>query len=320
MREVILPVNPAPLISGQTSYTYPLMLLPGGEEAERCFIANSYINCYYDKTYFDIYEQDYYFQNNGLFERRAEYADNRRIESETHSVLMYFYRQICKGYAITGHWNEELVDGATGSSDEECLIHGVDPDDGKLHVISISGASPRSYVVSAETFFKARCTGPEGYIWYVFIKPLKNTVSVIDKEKILSDYRDFICSANRKNVFDDGRSYGIGYIDAYKRYVDSCIKSEERLDALNAVSMLDHKIATKIRLEYLRRHDMLLSDNLIEAYDSVLSVFKRHIEMVTEYNKSLSAEVGSEIIHSMTEAKDRELMCALNLVCSLNDN
>ncbi len=239
MREVILPVNPAPLISGQTSYTYPLMLLPGGEEAERCFIANSYINCYYDKTYFDIYEQDYYFQNNGLFERRAEYADNRRIESETHSVLMYFYRQICKGYAITGHWNEELVDGATGSSDEECLIHGVDPDDGKLYVISISGASPRSYVVSAETFFKARCTGPEGYIWYVFIKPLKNTVSVIDKEKILFDYRDFICSANRKNVFDDGRSYGIGYIDAYKRYVDSCIKSEERLDALNKALIHD---------------------------------------------------------------------------------
>ena len=239
MREVILPVNPAPLISGQTSYTYPLMLLPGGEEAERCFIANSYINCYYDKTYFDIYEQDYYFQNNGLFERRAEYADNRRIESEMHSVLMYFYRQICKGYAITGHWNEELVDGATGSCDEECLMHGVDPDDGKLYVISISGASPRSYVVSAETFFKARCTGPEGYIWYVFIKPLKNTVSVIDKEKILSDYRDFICSANRKNVFDDGRSYGIGYIDAYKRYVDSCIKSEERLDALNKALIHD---------------------------------------------------------------------------------
>ena len=239
MREVILPVNSAPLISGQTSYTYPLMLLPGGEEAERCFIANSYINCYYDKTYFDIYEQDYYFQNNGLFERRAEYADNRRIESEMHSVLMYFYRQICKGYAITGHWNEELVDGATGSSDEECLIHGVDPDDGKLYVISISGASPRSYVVSAETFFKARCTGPEGYIWYVFIKPLKNTVSVIDKEKILSDYRDFICSANRKNVFDDGRSYGIGYIDAYKRYVNSCIKSEERLDALNKTLIHD---------------------------------------------------------------------------------
>ena len=265
-----------------------------------------------------MYEQDYYFQNIGLFERREEYVNSHDLEAKQNQALLYFYRQICQGYAITGHWNEQLIDASTNISDDEYLLYGVNIDEEKLYVLSIDHDVPHSYVVSAETFFKAGLKGPENLYWYAFVRANTSIDLIIDKEKLLSDYWDFICSTNRKNVFDDGKQYGINYIDAYVERIKQCINIGIRLNFLDAVSMLDHKKATKIRLEYLKDQNMLSSDNFMEKYDPIFIAFQEHISDVLDFNKNLSADKGNEIIEKMKDVKDKELMFAIDLIRDLS--
>ena len=77
-------------------------------------------------NYFLIFEQNYYFQRDGLFKEIKESVYENDLIEKKKETLSFFRRRINGGFAVIGHCYETVFNAQSKDNNKEFWLYGID--------------------------------------------------------------------------------------------------------------------------------------------------------------------------------------------------
>ncbi len=255
--DIIVPVVLSPTLASSVSYSYVLSLIETYHESLFSkFLSNYYTNCFFDSTYFDLYEEDVFFVRNNIFKMEKFTFSLTNNECKEEEIFQAIISHISRGYCILVHWDEFYVKDSVWyqkkNVDREHMIYGINPKTKTIHIMSLCDGKCASYCFTFEEYLFILKKFNFGICQMIFFCFNKNNKLEIDLLKIKNDLYDYLYSTNRKSFFDhDSVFYGINAIKALVSYSRKNLISNIEGLLLNYKVVYEHKKAMIIRIQYL---------------------------------------------------------------------
>lgn len=291
--------------AGSGSYAYMIALFSGSKMNVENFISNSYINCYFDTCYFDIYEQDYNFVDKKVFLIEHCPIVTYQLNEHFDKAIKYMFDKISKGYILNVKLRNNLsavlgVDSDNKEFDNNCVVYGIDMLKSTLNIASLHNEKFITYTMSFQEFLVAVNKLENDTVEFAFKKVNLSYPNLIDVNNIASDFNDYINSKNRKSYFHETRIFGINSLNAMKTYIDSLcermINGENlELPVGNIKVLYDHKLLMYMRLIHLELTGILTPKKWAWQYSCNNISSKKLIELSEQFNKNPSVWLKDKI-------------------------
>ena len=276
----------SPLFKSNPSYSYKILIceITRPEQVDT-FVANSFINVFYEPNYLDLYEEDPFFERESIFtvNRFKIYASN--VQPDYSSFVDYINNRIEKGYFAIAHWDQYYLPDSDyylkKHFDEEHLVYGIDLNKKNIYAYSSAFGSPRDYIVSFKDYFFSNLLFSESYSIYHFVKFNPEFSSELNLVKIAKDLNDYLKSTCRFYFsINKERRYGATAIKYYIDRLNYELASDNTDITLQTCVICDHILSTQIRLKELS-HANIIDKQFANRYNQI-SGFRDRISCLSK--------------------------------------
>ncbi len=274
------------LLMSNPSYSYKILICEiTSPEQVGTFVANSFINVFYEPTYLDLYEEDPFFERESIFtvNRYKIYASN--VQPDYSLFLDYIKKRIEKGYFAIAHWDQYYLPSSDNylknHLDEEHLVYGIDLNKKNIYAYSSAFGSQRDYILSFKDYFCSNLLFSESYSVYQFVKFNPELSSELNLVKVAKDLDDYLKSTCRFyfNVNKE-RRYGLNAIRYYTDMLNSKLTPDNTDITLQTCVICDHILSTQIRLKELS-HANIIDKQFANRYNQI-SGFRDRISCLSK--------------------------------------
>lgn len=311
-----------PVISSSPSYSYKVAMCQNTKGSDSSiFISNSYINLYYEPHYLDLYEEDYFFQREGVFsvERNQIYISNIGNDCSLFAKCLSEYLR--NGFFVLSHWDRYYLPGDDcfhkNHYDEEHLIYRIDLKKRIVDVCSISFGKGLFYAIPFQDYFYSNLVFRYSNREFQFVKYNPNSQVGIDLFKIEADLNDYLNSTNR---FYDGRNntrkYGLEAVGAYISDLEALSDGQTNIVSQTHI-IYDHSISTKIRMQTLAMKG-IIERRLCDEYEHILPLMNKTLLLGDLLSIKYSEQKTTELIKTIKTFCLEEKIILKKVLCDIN--
>ena len=321
-KKIVLEIGDNPILSSNPSYSYKTLLIQNaGKKATNIFLANHFTNCIYEPHFFDLYEEDYYFEKEDLFSLHCFEVYTSNVIPDYSKIVFQIANYLASGYYAITHWDllyqPQSTCFETKHYDIEHIIYGIDFEKREIFIISGLLGKIQKYAVSFDCYFTSKLVFNAKKIDLTFVRPddLKN--KSIDVTKIKYDLNDFLSSKSRFYLQSpDWRQYGLEAINSLIGNLYGC-DNLTFFDMLQSVDVFcDHIISMYITIQMLAKMNKIYMHfhNRFYPVFSDTTLLRKICRDSGLYN---SGDFRDEVINLINKIRYEEEIIIRNLINSL---
>lgn len=321
-KKLVLDIGDNPILSSCPSYSYKTLLLQNaGREATNIFLANHFTNCIYEPHFFDLYEEDYYFEKEELFSLHCFEVYTSNVIPNYSRIAFQIANYLTDGYYAIAHWNllylPQYTCYETKHNDIEHIIYGIDFEKNEMCIISGSFGKMQKYAVSFDCYFSSKLVFNAKKVVFTFVKLNDLKDKSIDITKIKNDLDDFLSSRSRFYLQSpDWRKYGLKAIDSLIRKLSGCDNSTF-IEMLQSVDVFcDHIISMYITIQMLAKRNRIYMRFLSRFYP-VFSDTTHLRKICRDSSLYNSGDFRDEVLNLINQIRYEEETIIRNLINSL---
>lgn len=334
--KTILPFELSPTVKTYLNQAYPLGIIEGyyGKSITEDLVCDNYINCLFnreDKNLFCQHPEDGWFEKCRLI-RKETLMCRERSKDCLSEALREVRKRLLEGQYVFAMPNERYLSkvsyGRSYDFDHECLLYGLDDDEGVYMSAGYIRGHYTAYKISYEEYEQAMLHTQSGVVEFLFYTLSKtyiiqepNVANITSKlsDYLNSDIPELSAKTELSLYISSGiLKFGIDVWEELPLYISKTGSLHMPIDMRYPRSFAEHKLCMKLRTDRLFEKGYLSDRYLLRAAEVNYIKAQTAMSLAMKYNLTGDRYDLLRAVQNITEINKTERTFVKKLINELN--